>query len=342
MKDMDNGKISKRVFFPSGRQKIFLETVQKKTGFSWKKLAQKVNIHNRTLNDWRREKYSIPLVAVRKLALISHIKISKNVTIKEAYSHTSLAGKKAGKLVYEKYGSIGGDPEHRKRQWRKWWNEKGKFNLPHQFQQKDIALPKQSSLLAEFVGAFIGDGGMTKGQITITLNCKDDALYIVFITRIIQKLFDIKPGLFTRTKHSVSIITISRIRAVAFLQSMGFKTGNKIKYGIDIPQWITRNRTYKIACMRGLMDTDGCIYNECHTAKGKKYCYIRLSLVSASPKLQLSVFKILEGLGFSPKIRNNRSVQLEKHEEIVRYFKIVGSSNSKHKRRFEQFSGGVG
>ncbi len=63
------------------------------------------------------------------------------------------------------------------------------------------------------------------------------------------------------------------------------------------------------------MDTDGCIFNECHVINNKKYCYPRLSFVSFSWQLRLSVFKILQKLNFPPKIRNNRSVQLEKRKD---------------------------
>ena len=342
MIDLISEKNSKRVFFPKGRQRFFLETVQRETNLLWKSLAQEAGVHTRTLNDWRKEKYSISLDAIQKFTELSGVKIPEDIIVREAYSHTSRAGKIAGKLVYEKYGVVGGNPEHREHQWRKWYEEKGKFNLLPQFQKRPITIPKKDPLLAEFIGAFIGDGGMSERQITLTLNYKDDAEYVVFMVDVVRKLFETEPGLFTRPKYSVSIITLSRTHAITFLRSMGFKPGNKIRNGIDIPDWIMKNRTYKIACMRGLMDTDGCIYNECHTVKAKKYCYMRLSFVSASPTLRLSVFKILQELGFFPKIRNNRSVHLEKPEDIVRYFEVVGSSNPKHEKRFEKFYGGVG
>jgi len=64
--------------------------------------------------------------------------------------------------------------------------------------------------------------------------------------------------------------------------------------------------------------------------------------VSCSKSLRFSVFKILSELGFHPKIRNNRSVQLENREDIIEYFQLVGTSNLKHKNRFKHIVGRVG
>lgn len=118
--------------------------------------------------------------------------------------------------------------------------------------------------------------------------------------------------------------------------------GNKLKQGLDIPEWIKGNKELEISCIRGLMDTDGCFFNECHKINNKKYCYPRLSLVSHSRQLLDSVFEILQKLGFSPKIRNKRSVQLEKREDILRYFSLIGTSNPKHEAKFKAVFGGVG
>ncbi len=50
---------------------------------------------------------------------------------------------------------------------------------------------------------------------------------------------------------------------------------------------------------------------------------------------------MLISLGIGAKIRGNRAVTIERFTDIQEYFRIVGSSNPKHVRRFAQF-GGVG
>jgi hypothetical protein len=50
--------------------------------------------------------------------------------------------------------------------------------------------------------------------------------------------------------------------------------------------------------------------------------------------LRKSVFEILEKNGLSPKVRNNRCVQIEDKEKIKRYFQVIGTSNPKHLKRY--------
>lgn len=66
-------------------------------------------------------------------------------------------------------------------------------------------------------------------------------------------------------------------------------------------------------------------------------CYQRISFVSHLKPLRESVWKGLSELGFHPKIRNNRSVQLEREIDIIDYFRIVGTSNPKHRQRYKEF-----
>lgn len=126
---------------------------------------------------------------------------------------------------------------------------------------------------------------------------------------------------------------------VEFLKERGVLQGNKLKQGLDMPRWILDEPEYRIACLRGIFDTDGCIFQERHNIKDKIYSYPRLSFVSASEALRGSISTSLLDLGFKAKIRGNRSVNLERFEDITEYFRIVSTSNPKHLRRFHSFGG---
>lgn len=330
----------KRVIFLKGKQRDFLINSIQRLSLSWIELAKKIKIHPRTLNDWKREKYSMPLLTVQKICQMTDTKLPADVEIKDRFWYTKKGGEIAGRLVYEKYGLIGGDPKKRRRKWLQWWNKTGKFNLSGYFVPKKITKPKQTGELAEFVGIMIGDGGITKKQITVTLNYITDKEYINFVRGLFTKLFGVKPALYQREKESVINIVVSRIKLVKFCQTIGLKVGNKIKQQIDIPNWVKNNNKFKTACLRGLMDTDGCIFNECHEIKNKKYCYPRLLFVSHSINLRLSVYKIMQELEFHPVIRNNRSVNLENRQEIIKYFQLIGTNNSKHRMRYNKFMEG--
>ena len=326
----------KRVIFPKGRQRAFLIKSLKRLNLSWHELANKIRVHPRTLNDWKREKYSMPLLALQKIREITNVKMPADIEIRDRFWYAKKGGEIAGKLVYEKYGIIGGDPKKRRRKWLQWWNRKGKFNLSGYFIPKDISEPKKNIELAEFAGIMIGDGGITKKQVTVSLNYKTDKEYINFVSNLFKKLFAVEPALYKREKESIVNIVVSRIKLVLFCKSIGLKVGNKLAQNLDIPTWIKRNKKFSIACVRGLVDTDGCIFEECHNINNRRYCYPRLSLVSASKQLRSSVLEILRQLDFTPIIRNNRSVQLENYREIKRYFEIIGTHNYKHKKRFKR------
>lgn len=272
---------------------------------------------------------------------IAKITFPEEVEIKEAFWSVGKAARAGGNARYKKYGNIG-DPKVREKKWQEWWEKKGKYNLNGCFMVKNVGLPEKSQDLAEFVGIMMGDGGITERQITVTLNSVTDIDYAGFVKKLMKKLFEVEPRENKRNNELVNNIRISRTSLVAFCKSIGLPEGNKIKQNLDIPNWIKENVNYLIPCIRGLMDTDGCIFLETHNIKGKKYSYPRLSLVSASPSLRFSVCSALKNFGFSPKIRNNRSVQLEKNEEIKKYFDKIGTNNLKHRNRYRNFIGGVG
>lgn len=343
MTESYNSSLDKRVVFNSAKaQKKFIEDAKKKVGCSWRLFADKIGAHTRTLNDWRRCKYSIPLSVFKKICNISKIKSPHGIEIKESLWWVQKSGKIGGLATYKKYGVLGGDQATRKQKWLKWYEEKGKFNLSKHFTAKKITTPKKSKELSEFVGIMLGDGGITEMQITITLHKTDDKEYSVFVANLIEELFSVKPSINHKKDKEAINIVVSRINLVNFCNSIGLKKGNKVKQQVSIPSWILKNNDFKKTCLRGLIDTDGCIYNECHNIKRKRYCYPRLSFVNNSKPLRVSVFKILKELNFSPKIRGNRSVSLEKRKDIVQYFNTVGTNNPKHIKRFKSFTGGVG
>lgn len=336
-------KFDKRVIFPSGKQSLFLLTARQNSKLSWLQFTKRIRVHKRTLNDWRREKYSLPFNILQKISEVTRIKIPKNVQLKNRYWYVTKGAKLGGMIVLKKYGRIGGNPEYRKKRWYEWWEREGKYKH-HSIISAPLSIkkPRKSKALAEFVGIMIGDGGISKEQVTVSLNPETDNPYSVFVKNLIKKLFNVEPSSYLRKDKSVVNLVVSRKRLVDFCQSIGLRVGNKLKQNLDIPEWVRENRSFRIFCLRGLVDTDGCIFNECHRINKKKYCYPRMAFTSYSRQLCSSVVRVLQDLGFSPKIRNGRNVQLESREDIVEYFRLVGTNNAKHRRRFESFFGGVG
>ena len=264
----------------------------------------------------------------------------KDLEIKNQFWYTQKGGYLGGLAVYKKYGIVGGNSENRKQKWYEWWEKEGRFKKhPIIGITKPITKPKPSPQLAEFAGIMIGDGGMTKNQIIITVGRVDED-YSYYIEKLLKRLFSVRVSRYYLKNSACISIVVSRRELVLFCnQVLGLKIGNKLKQNLDIPAWVKGTLNFEINCVRGLIDTDGCIFNEVHKIKSKTYSYKRLNFTSYSPQLRQSVFNILNKLGLEPRMRNNKAVQVEKLNNIKQYFKIIGTSNKKHRQRFQ---GGVG
>ncbi len=326
---------SKRIIFPKGKQKLFLIRTQKILNISWLELAKLLNVSNRTLSDWKREKFSMTLNAARFILKKAKIKIPSYAKIKDPFWYVDKGARLGGLALYKKYGKVGGDEKYRKDKWYEWWEKKGRFIDNEIIKRKPIKKPRKTIEFAEFIGIMLGDGGMTQGQITITLNRKDDRDYILYVIALIKKLFDAEVYVWDRKKYSVNNIVISRTELVDYCKSMGLKVGNKIKQKADIPNWIKRDTELMKACVRGLIDTDGSIFKHCYKIKNKEYCYKKLDFTSRSLPLLLSVHNFLKKSGFTPRITYDKnSIRLDNQKEVGRYFLLIGTKNLKHLKRY--------
>lgn len=335
-------KYVKRVQFPSGGQKRFLEKVQLFTGLPVNELAGVVNVHPRSYRDWKREKLNMSLPAVRELSRISGIDLPSDIEVLEPFWYVNKGAQKAWDTLQRRYGGMVLDEEYRKKKWREWWMREGKHRQPPYFYTIPVRKPPYSSALAEFTGIMMGDGGITKRQVKITVHSEDDKEYANYLKNLIARLFHVQASLFFRRHEKAVSLVVSRTELVKYCHDyLELKVGNKLKQGLDIPSWISSKLEFQKACLRGLVDTDGCIFYERHNIQGKIYSYPRLNFTSASIALRKSVFDIFTGLGFSPRMRKKdgvyKCVQLENRNEIRQYFEAVGTHNQKHQQRF--FSG---
>ena len=340
MAELLKHNFQKRVLFPSGGQQRFLLNALKNLNLSWVSFANKIRVHKRTLNDWKREEYSMPLGVVKKISKIAKVKTPKNIEVKEpfwyVYKGAKIGGKMGAIACFKKYGSYGGDPEYRKKKWYEWWEREGKYKSNIITLCKPIRKPCYSQVLAEFVGIMLGDGGISRSQVTITLHSEDDKEYSKFVVNLIKKLFNVYVGVCYRKDSKAISYNVSRTELIHFcIEKLGLKQGNKIKQRIDIPDWIKQNRLYSIACVRGLIDTDGCVFTHRYKVNGKLYSYKKLSFTSYSEPLRQSVFNILKDNRLNPRLAQGRDVRLDSIEDMQKYFRIIDSHNPKHLKKYE-------
>jgi len=325
----------KRVKFLTKNDQIeFFNLLKKEHGLSTQAIASIGKVGIRQVSDWKNAKSTIPLSVFNTLLKTLKVPCPTNIQILDQYSHIIAAAKKGGAATFKKYGGVIQNEELRRTNWQKWWNKIGIHKRHKILERKIVRKPKKNADLAEFCGILIGDGGLTKYQVKITLNSITDKPYSIFVKKLIKKLFCEDPKLYPVRDTRALNICVSRIDLVSFLTTLGIKLGNKLKQEVSMPEWVRKSKKYTIACIRGMVDTDGCVIHETHTIKGKKYRYYRLNLSSSSPKLIEQTKLALEELGFHPKVRNKgKSVQLENLEEICDYFKRVGTHNPKHIKR---------
>lgn len=323
-----------RLKFPKSIQKRFLINCREKLNFSKKEMSKILGISTRTLSDWEKEKYFPPQNIINFLSKETGIKIPKSKII-ERFWYTKVGAKKGGNTLYKKHGVVGGDAEKRKQAWYEWWNKEGRFKRKDFISRKYIRRPKKSTPLAEFVGILLGDGGITKHQVTITLNTETDRAYILYTKHQIEKLFGITPSVRKEKKFKATNIVISRTELVDYLKFIGMKIGNKIKQQVDIPDWIKENKKFMLACVRGLVDTDGSVFLHKYTSGGKIYKYKKIDFSSSSKPLLNSVFIFLKKEKLNPRItKNGKGLRIESIETVKKYMAIVKTSNPKHLKRY--------
>lgn len=295
------------------------------------------NVSTRTLNNWRQAETTIPVDIFKKLINVARVhQDSLSPKFIPDFWHIKNAASKGGKARMKLYGNFG-TPEGRRKG--------GKNSLvTHQVRKngfvllKSITKPVNSRKLAEFMGIMAGDGHLSHYQAIVTTNSRDDFEYAIFVQKMFKNLFCIFASLKKKPGENTLNVVASSKNMVYFIHKRGMPIGNKIKKSISVPKWIFRNISYQQAFIRGLLDTDGCVFLDTHKINGKKYKHLGLAITIYAEKLRDDVLKILKALNFSPTYRvTQKSIYIRKQAEVGRYFKEIGTSNSKHFKRYNKF-----
>ncbi|HRH55978.1 MAG TPA: LAGLIDADG family homing endonuclease [Candidatus Paceibacterota bacterium] len=202
---------------------------------------------------------------------------------------------------------------------------------------KTIKKPRPSSALAELLGIFYGDGHIGEYQSTVVTSSETDLEHAHFIKANIERLFGIQPSVYFRKDAKACLVVVSSKEFGSFMASMGMSPGSKIVNGIKIPQWIFTKRDYARALVRGLIDTDGCVYQDCHRVKGREYRSTCIAFTSASPELTSFVYEALRAEGYHPTVWG-RHIRLRRRADVALYAKNIGFSNPKHLHKIRVYS----
>ncbi len=254
-----------RVTFPKGLQSKFINILLEENKINSSMLASICNVSERTIRNWKREKFTLSekaLFQIQKNFKISPPKGTKNVS---DYWYAQKGALKGGLKRLALYGPPG-TPEGRRKggkisQFRRKLNPEQYLNCNNII---DYKFPERSEELAELVGIILGDGGISTYQIKITLNVNKEEEYIEFVVSLMKRLFGKDPHQYAHKGDIVCNVTLNGVKLIDFLHRLGLKKGSKVKQQVKVPEWIQKSRERRVSCLRGLMDTDGGIFYHKH------------------------------------------------------------------------------
>lgn len=156
-------------------------------------------------------------------------------------------------------------------------------------------VPAQSALLAYVVGVALGDGNLSINGRAIRLRISCDAKYPELAAKIRQALNELLPhnrvSTVPKTSRCFDISCHSKHWETLLGWHVGY--GSKIDQQVCVPGWIKSNRSYLTSCLRGLLETDGSLYD-----RG----YPMVMFVTAIPVLAQDVLEMISSLGYYPRI----------------------------------------
>jgi len=199
---------------------------------------------------------------------------------------------------------------------------------------RKIILPnKLTPLLAEEIGMHIGDGTLPnkKYYFSIRGSKYEKKYFLNFVLPLYKRLFNLHLNLLER--GPICGIEFCSKAVYSFKSKvLGLPIGKKAEI-IKVPDMIKNCQRRDIfeSLLRGIFDTDGCIYLN----RNKSYPHLQITIKSNI--LLQEVQEISEKLGFFPALYSkgyclkfNGPVQIEK------WFNEIGSNNFKHLKRFEE------
>ncbi len=314
-----------RILFEENEQKRYLNEVCKEMGVSLRKLSIDLNEDLGMTYSSMKKYYNESLLLPSKVAILLTKKSSIN--LKEfgikGIVPDNWGCVKGGKIGYK---NMTKKYSHKLNLWRKRGGKTTGVKYPRNLADrtiKEVKIPKMNEKLAEFIGICLGDGTLTKYFMRISFDPRYEMSYLDYISNLCLNLFEIKTTSRKEKGRNLIYIELRSVKICKFLhETCGLPYGDKIKNKSKIPEVIVKNINLSCSCLRGLVDTDGSIRN-----------YV--NFWSNNP----IIIKQVEELNQKLKIfttSNEKFVSTGVWNNVIRYFKIVGSSNLKHIVRFHK------
>lgn len=196
-----------------------------------------------------------------------------------------------------------------------------------------------SDAFCEFYGVLLGDGCLSRYKIQgkyirRTIGITGDSLvdkkyYTEYLLKLMNNL-GLNPYVRFRKSCRVIAVFISNKSFFEFLESLGFPIGKK-KDRLKIPNRLLElpwNK--KKLIIRGVFDTDGCIFAKKH----ENYRYPHIAIASATPSFLNQLNLMLKEQGYVCYI-NGKDLRVRGIRNVKKWMEDIGTSNPKHAHKYE-------
>ncbi|HLC66075.1 MAG TPA: LAGLIDADG family homing endonuclease [Candidatus Nanoarchaeia archaeon] len=192
--------------------------------------------------------------------------------------------------------------------------------------------------ICEFIGAFIGDGFLGKYDRSYVVGLAGDSrLDYEYLAEHMQKLLlrnfsGIRPHIYVRSDENSMALKVYSKNFFGYMCSLGFSPGRKSRT-VTIPKEIMCRHEFMSATVRGIFDTDGCVYWGKRSSYAKPYPRITLQVASQPLIRQLQQF-LERDFWLYVNLRNRDGkrnyLEIYGHEQYKRFLKEIGFSNIRH------------
>lgn len=214
-----------------------------------------------------------------------------------------------------------------------------------------LDFPKDiSEDLAEETGWHIGDGSMnyynhgrmTRGIYQLRGHIEDDKYhYITRIKPIFKKLYNVDLSLRDMPSTRVFGFQIWNNELVDFKKNLGLPLGKK--FTVEIPEVFLKDKKLISGVIRGIFDTDGCVYLQ--KKYGKLYPRLEINTISRPLGEQLKNLFLMLGLRatlYSIPGRGNKleyyNVSIRGIEMFHKFIQVIKPANKKHIDKYNLFN----
>lgn len=204
-----------------------------------------------------------------------------------------------------------------------------------------VQLP-QSKDLAELVGICLGDGHLRPYVMSVFGDKFRDTVYLRdHVLPLVQRVLRVRAKVNT-ARLDENFVVVYSASASRSLHAAGLPFGDKIKNYARIPEWIFKKKTFLRACVRGLFDTDGCVYGFKRKSGGSASKAIISFEFGLGSFLAADVETALMQLGYLPRMMPHRNeCRLAYNRDIVRFMNEIRPANEKHQENFLRWHGPV-